>query len=128
YLKIIVVFILMLNTLTTAKRIDQLTWLILVCCGYISGRAVLDYARGINVIEQGRVTAAIGGIFGNPNDLALNMVTFLPAAAVITMGKHHSPFKRLMAAGIAATMLTAIVFTKSRGGAIGLLVTIAALV
>ena len=26
---------------------------------------------------------AVGGIFGNPNDLAMNMTTFLPAAIVL---------------------------------------------
>jgi O-antigen ligase len=59
-------------------------------------------------------------MFGNPNDLATNMVTFLPAAAVIAISRQQPTFRRLMAAGIAALMLATIVFTKSRGGALGL--------
>src|SRR5829696_7888356 len=54
YLKIIVVFVLMMNTLTTPKRVEQLTWLIVVSCGYIAFRAVFDYARGVNLVEDGR--------------------------------------------------------------------------
>src|SRR5207248_9010254 len=51
YLKIVVVFVLMMNTLTTSRRIEQLTWLILISCGYIAARAVFDYARGVNPWE-----------------------------------------------------------------------------
>src|SRR6185295_9431798 len=120
YLKIVVVFVLMMNTLTTAKRIEQLTWLIVVCCGYISGRAVIDYLRGANLFEDGRVGGAVSGIFGNPNDLALNMVTFMPAAMMIALTPRHSPLRRLSAAAIAAMMMATVIFTKSRAGVLGL--------
>lgn len=120
YLKIVIVFVLMMNTLTTAKRIEQLTWLILVCCGYIAAHAVLDYARGVNLVEDGRVAGSVGGIFGNPNDLALNMVTFVPVALTVALTRRHSAIRRLTAAGIVALMLATVVFTKSRGGALGL--------
>src|SRR5438046_1544414 len=59
FIKIGVVFVLMLNTLTTTKRLERITWLIVVCCGYVAARAVFDYARGINLIEDGRVRGAI---------------------------------------------------------------------
>src|SRR5262249_36303623 len=100
YLKIVVVFILMMNTLTSVKRIEQLTWLILVCTGYIAARGVFDFARGVNLIEGGRLTGAVGGIFGNPNDLALNMVTFLPVALMVALTSRHSTMRRLTAAFI----------------------------
>src|SRR5258706_6355931 len=128
YLKIVVVFVLMLNTLTTPKRLEQLTWLIIVCCGYIAARAVFDYARGMNLVEGGRVGGTVGGIFGNPNDLALNMVTFLPAALMVALTPRHSSMRRITAAGIAILMLATIVFTKSRGGALGLGAVLVALI
>ena len=85
YLKVVMVFVLMVNTLTTPKRLEQITWLILVCCGYIAFRAVFDYAprREPRGGRPGR--GAVSGIFGNPNDLALNMVTFVPAALMIAL-------------------------------------------
>jgi O-antigen ligase len=128
YLKCVIVFVLMLNTLTTPKRLEQITWLIVVCCGYVAFRGVFDYARGVNLVEDGRVRGAIGGIFGNPNDLALNMVTFMPAALMIALTARHSTIRRLLAAGIAILMLATIVFTKSRGGAIGLGAMLAAMI
>ncbi|HJZ74193.1 MAG TPA: O-antigen ligase family protein [Vicinamibacterales bacterium] len=120
YSKIVIVFVLMMNTLTSVKRIEQLTWLILACCGYIAARGVFDYARGVNLVEGDRVGGAVGGIFGNPNDLALNMVTFLPVALMVALTPRHSTMRRLTAALIVALMLATVVFTKSRGGALGL--------
>jgi len=128
YFKILIVFVLMMNTLTTPKRLERLTWLILVCCGYVATLAVFNYARGVNLVENGRLAGPVAGLFGNPNDLALNMVTFMPAATVVALGRHHSILKRLIAAGILAEMLAVVVFTKSRGGAIGLGVMLAVLV
>jgi O-antigen ligase len=120
YLKVVVVFVLMVNTLTTPKRLEQITWLILLCCGYIAARAVIDYGRGVNMVEGDRVGGAISGIFGNPNDLAMNMVTFMPAALMVAISRRHSVVRRGMAAAIVTLMLATVVFTKSRGGAIGL--------
>ena len=120
YLKVVLVFLLLVNTLTSPKRVEQITWLMLVCCGYIAFRAVFDYARGVNLVEHGRVAGAVSGIFGNPNDLALNMVTFLPAALLYALTKRYSAAKRLTASGLAMLMFATVVFTKSRAGVLGL--------
>jgi putative inorganic carbon (hco3(-)) transporter len=128
YLKVLVVFVLMMNTLTTPQRLERITWLIVLCVGYIAARGVFDYARGVNLVEGGRLAGAVSGIFGNPNDLALNMVTFMPAAAVIVVSPRHSVLRRAIAGLVALLMLATVVFTKSRGGLLGLLTMIAALV
>ena len=49
YLKIVIVFVLMMNTLTTPKRLEQLTWLIVVCCGYIAFRGIACHRDGQHV-------------------------------------------------------------------------------
>ena len=126
YIKVAMVFVLMVNTLTTPKRLEQVLWLILVCCGYVAFRAVFDYARGVHLVENGRVAGAVSGIFGNPNDLALNMVTFLPAALMIAVTRRHSTVRRLAATGFALLMAATVVFTKSRAGVMGLAVMIVA--
>jgi O-antigen ligase len=81
----------------------------------------------VNLIEGGRLTGPVGGIFGNPNDLAMNMVTFAPVAAVAAMSRWQPRWWRLAAAFCALMMIAAAVFTKSRGGAIGLLIMLGAL-
>jgi len=127
YLKIVIVFVLMMNTLTTTDRLERLTWLILVCIGFLAALSVINYARGENLVEGGRLAGPVGGIFGNPNDLAANMVTFLPAAIVVAMSTRHSMMKRGVAAAIVLMMAATIVFTKSRGGMLGAVCAIAAL-
>ncbi|MEQ1729610.1 MAG: O-antigen ligase family protein [Vicinamibacterales bacterium] len=127
YLKLLVIFVLMMNTLTTPRRIEQITWLIVLCCGYIAARSVFDYARGLNLVEGNRLAGPVGGIFGNPNDLAMNMVTFLPAAMVVALSRRFSMSKRMLASVAAALMLATVVFTKSRGSFLGLGVMLLAL-
>ncbi len=120
YLKIFIVFILMMNTVTTSRRLDRLMWLIIVCLGIVAVRGVADYLRGLNLVEGDRLAGPVGGILGNPNDLALNMVTFLPTAIVFALSTRRPGWQRLLATLIALCMLATVVFTKSRSGALGL--------
>jgi putative inorganic carbon (HCO3(-)) transporter len=119
YVKIILIFALMVSTLTTAKRLKQTTWLLITASGYIAFRAVLDYARGVNLTEGDRVRGALGGFFENPNDLALNLVTFLAPTLLIVLYERRAS-KRLFASLLAVLMVGAIVCTKSRSGFLGL--------
>jgi putative inorganic carbon (hco3(-)) transporter len=123
YSKIILIFILMVNTLTNPKRIDRFLWLIVFASGYIAFRAVADYARGVNMVENGRVQGAVGGMFKNPNDLALNMVAVMPLAAALAM-RTAATIRRLAAVGCALLMMGAVVVSQSRSGTIGLAVMI----
>jgi len=119
YAKVVLIFVLMVNTLTSPRRMQQFIWLIVLASGYIGMRAVLDYARGINLVEHGRVQGSIGGMFKNPNDLALNMVAVLPLAVFLIL-QPASMLKRALAAGCAAMMFGAIVASHSRSGTVGL--------
>jgi O-antigen ligase len=119
YSKIILIFILMLNTLTNPKRIDRFLWLIVFASGYIAFRALADYARGVNMVENGRVQGSVGGMFKNPNDLALNMVAVLPLGVALAM-RTQAPIRRLAALGCGLLMMGAVIVSQSRSGAIGL--------
>jgi O-antigen ligase len=119
YVKIILIFALMMSTITSPRRVRQMTWVTIVASGYIAGRAVFDYVRGVNLIEGDRVRGAVGGMFENPNDLALNLVTFLaPTLFIIFQDRKAS--RRMFAGLIAMAMVAAIVCTKSRSGFLGL--------
>jgi len=119
YIKIILIYLLMVNVLSTPYRIERLTSLLVLATGYLASRAVFDYLRGVNLAGGERVRGAVGGIFGNPNDLALNMVALMPLA-IFTMLRPGSPLKRATGAGCAVAMLGAIVASHSRGGFLGL--------
>src|SRR5438874_3768473 len=121
YVKIILIFALMISTITSPRRIRQMTWIMISASSYIALRAVFDYVRGVNLVEGDRVHGAVGGMFKNPNDLALNLVTFLaPTLFIILQDRKMS--RRLIASAMALTMLAAIVCTKSRSGFLGLVV------
>jgi O-antigen ligase len=119
YFKDMLIFLLMVNVLTSPKRIERLTWLLVFALGYIGFRAVLDYVRGANLIENGRVNGAVSGIFGNPNDLALNMVVGIPLALFFAVRPGRTR-RRLFGLMAALFMLGAVVASQSRGGALGL--------
>jgi putative inorganic carbon (HCO3(-)) transporter len=123
YVKIIAIFILMVHALRSPRRIERMTWIILIACGYLGFRAIFDYARGVNLVEGGRVQGSIGGIFRNPNDLALNLVSYLPIA-IFAMIEPGSISKRTWGAIIALLMIGAVICTQSRSGTIGLAIVI----
>jgi O-antigen ligase len=120
YSKIILIVALMMSTITSPRRVRQMTWVMIVASGYIASRAVFDYVRGVNLVEGDRVRGAVGGMFENPNDLALNLVTFLaPTLFIVLHGRRAS--HRLLASALGLAMLAAIVCTKSRSGFLGLI-------
>jgi putative inorganic carbon (HCO3(-)) transporter len=121
YSKIILIFVLIVNTLTSRKRVEQFIWLIVIASGYIAFRAVLDGARGVNLVENGRVRGAVGGMFKNPNDLALNMVSVMPLAASVAL-RAKTMLGRAGAAFCALVMIGAVIVSQSRSGTIGLVV------
>lgn len=119
YAKVILVYLLAVNVIDSPKRLERLTWVLVLSVGYLGFRAVFDYARGVNMIARGtRVAGAVGGIMGNPNDMALNMTVFIPLAAFIAM-RPGPAIKRLVAAGCAMCMVGAVVASGSRGGFLG---------
>jgi O-antigen ligase len=118
YMQVALIFLLMVNTVTSPRRVERICWVIVLAFGYISARVIADYLRGINLVEGHRASGPVGGFFQNPNDLALNLAAFLPLTLMYI--KRPGPWmKRLLCAGFAVLMLAAIVFTKSRSGMLG---------
>jgi O-antigen ligase len=109
----------MMSTITTPKRLSQMTWLIMLICGYLSMRGIFDYVRGVNLMEGDRLRGAVGGFMENPNDLAMNLIVFMAPALMIVF-RDKRLFRRLVAAGLVLVMAMAIVLTKSRAGFIGI--------
>jgi O-antigen ligase len=118
--KVIIIFALILNTVTTRARFERLISIVVLSTSYIAVRAVIDYQRGVNIVEGGRVQG-VGGLFGNPNDMALNMIAFFPLAVALALrGDRARWLVRVLSMIGVPALAMAIIFTKSRGGAIGL--------
>jgi putative inorganic carbon (hco3(-)) transporter len=121
FVKIFLIYLLMVNTLTTPDRIHKFMTVIVIASGYLSTRAMFDYARGVNVVANGRVQGAIGGMFRNPNDMALNMVAVLPLCVLVGIRAKHLG-ARLLYVFAGLTMVGAVIVSQSRGGFVGLAV------
>ena len=127
YFKVVVVFILMVNSVRNIRSLQWLTWLIVFAMGYVAFRGVLGFVTGSDLIKGGRLEGSISGLMGNPNDLAMNMVTFLPLAIMLAITKRPS-LHRAVAGFIAVVMAATVLFTQSRAGLLGMGAMLAVLV
>jgi putative inorganic carbon (hco3(-)) transporter len=127
YLKVVAMFIVMVNVLRTRKRLYALFVLIMAASCVLSIAAVHDYTTGNLALKGDRINGAIGGLFENPNDLALHFVTFLPIIIGLGLGT-RSLLIRIVLIAVGVSVLLGTVVTFSRGGFIGLIFVVGTLV
>lgn len=120
FIKAVLMFIVLVNVVNTERRLKGLLLLTLAVSWYLSWYAMSDYRAGKFYDEFDRVKGAIGGMFGNPNDMALHLVTMIPIAVALLMSTRNFAAKMIYGA-CGALMVVAIVVTFSRGGFIGLI-------
>jgi O-antigen ligase len=123
FLKVVIIFVLMINLLDTKSRLLSIMKLSVICGSVLGLFAIISYINGNFLIQNkqstGRVIGIVQGMFGNPNDLALSLNVLLPlsvAFALINRG-----WKRSCYFACAAVLTVGVVVTFSRGGFLGLL-------
>jgi probable O-glycosylation ligase (exosortase A-associated) len=117
YLKTLVIFWLLTNTVTTPVRLRQVAWGLSLMTIPASLTGVKNYASGVYMqYGDGRIRGYDAGpMTGNPNDLALTLNLVLPlTVALFFLTKR--PLWRTILIGIIVLDLVAIVLTFSRGG------------
>jgi hypothetical protein len=120
FAKVVTMFVVMVNVVRTVPRLRGMFWLAFFVSVVLSVKALSDYVSGRFNPGRDRVEGAIvGGIFENPNDLALHLVTMIPLALGLLFVS-RSVLKKALYAGVAFLMLMAVVVTYSRGGLVGL--------
>lgn len=120
FAKVVTMFVVMVNVVRTVPRLRAMFWLAFLVSAVLSVKALSDYASGRLNPGRDRIEGAIvGGIFENPNDLALHLVTMVPIALGLLFVA-RGMLKKALYAAVAFLMLLAIVITYSRGGLIGL--------
>lgn len=125
--KVVLMFIVMVNTLRTRARLKGLMWLSIGVGVLLSFQALNAYRQGVFKTEGYRVSVDFGGMFGNPNDLALHLVIFTPVAVALGFASKNKA-ARLGYFACAMLMTAANTVTQSRGGFLGLLAVGAVLV
>lgn len=127
FLKAVLMFIVMVNVVRTRRRLMGLMWLSLSMAFILSYQALSLFMKGELNAEGYRVEVEIGGMFGNPNDLSLHLVTMIPLAICLGLAS-KSKAMRLVYFAMAALFVSANFVTYSRGGFLGLIAASAVLV
>ena len=120
FIKAVLMFIVMVNVLRTRRRLMGLMWLSLSMAFVLSYQALDLYMKGEFNAEGYRVDPDIGGMFGNPNDLALHLVTMIPLAVCLGIAS-KSKIMKLIYFAMATLFVSANFVTYSRGGFLGLI-------
>lgn len=123
FFKVIVIFVLMINLLDTRERLRLILKLVVICGTGIAAGSIAKFAQGkFTAMHLGvgvRIEGAVGGIFGNPNDLAMALDMLLPLAIVLALTSKLAG--RLFYLVCALVLVIGVVVTFSRGGFLGLI-------
>ncbi len=114
FIKAVLIFIVMVNVIRTRKRLMTLIWLSLIISIYISLMAINLYLKGEFKTEGYRVSIDLVGLFNNPNDLAIQLVTMIPLVVGMALAS-KSKLRRLGYWAIGGLFLFAMLITFSRG-------------
>ncbi len=115
FLKILLVFLLMINVVTSFRRLRLMMEVTVLAATIVAVLTLVDYARGKNLVEGYRAAGALGGIFANPNDLALAMNVLVPIAFSLALARPN-PFSKLLYLGSTGLLLMTTIVTYSRAG------------
>lgn len=120
FIRAVAMFVVIVNVVRTPLRLKGLMFLGLAVGTFLSLGAMNDYRIGRLAIEGERMAGLVGGMFGNPNDLALHLVTMIPLAVGLLLSTRNVLAKPLYAA-CALLMAGGVIASFSRGGFLGLL-------
>jgi O-antigen ligase len=121
FIKVVLMFIVMINVLRNEFRLRAMIWLSLGIGAYLSYNAFDLYQKGVFKTEGYRVSVDMGGMFGNPNELATHFVMFVPVAVALAISAKTMVMK-LVYFAVSLLFIAGIMVTFSRGAFIGLIV------
>lgn len=126
FLKVVVIFVLLINLVDNSERLRMVTKAVVFCGGALAVLALRSYLSGdfkLMATKDGQIVAlrimgAGGGFFGNPNDLATCFDLLLPLA--LAFGLMERGLMRMLYFACALAMAAGVMVTFSRGGFLGL--------
>jgi O-antigen ligase len=118
-LKVACIFVLMINLITTRARLNSFFKLVVVCGAVLAVFAIRDYLTGEFGVKSGRIWGVVGGMFGNPNDLASSFDLLLPLGIYLALVNRG--LKRALYLVACVLLIAAVILTFSRSGFLGLL-------
>lgn len=120
FIKTVLLFIIMVNVMRTERRLKLMIFLSFAAGFYMSAIALRDFGvPSATNLDATRAKAAIKNLFGEPNAMALHLVTMIPIAIALFLSSRNVLKKTLYAAG-ALLMIVGTFATQSRGGFLGI--------
>ncbi len=123
FLKILLIFLLIINVVTSFRRLRLLMEITVLSGAFVAITTLVDFAAGRNLAEGFRASGAVGGIFGNPNDLALAMNVLIPLGIGLVLGRTN-PFLKLLYATCTGLFVATAVVTYSRAGFLTMMIAV----
>jgi O-Antigen ligase len=117
FLKVLLIFMLMINAVTSLRRLRRLLVLTTVSGTIIAVGSIYNFATGGDVRGDGRTRGIVGGMFENPNDLALALNMLIPIAVGLYLTSREAQAKMLHF-GCLLGLIAGTWMTYSRAGAL----------
>jgi hypothetical protein len=115
FLKVLLIFMLTINVVSSLSRLRRLLQVTVLCGTFIAVGSIGRYASGENLADGYRAQGIVGGIFGNPNDLALALNLLLPIAIALVLSA-RTPGGKALFTFCAAGLALGVLVTYSRAG------------
>jgi O-antigen ligase len=127
FLPVFILFFMIINLISSFAEMKRTYMLLFVMTVLLAANGILQYHRGVDIAGQTTFDGRIRwiGIFEDPNDLGLAILSFTPFALLKLSGKGVALRGRAGYAVILGILLYALYLTNSRGTFIGLLVILA---
>jgi putative inorganic carbon (HCO3(-)) transporter len=119
FIKIVLMFLVMVNAVRNEKRLMGLLWLVLGAGTFLSFGALQAFRQGQFSDEGYRVRGSLGSTLTDPNDTALFLVTLIPIAIALALSA-RGRLAKIVYSLMAILMTGAIFVTYSRGGFLAL--------
>jgi len=124
FLKAIVLFWLVSNTVTTVARLRQFAWGLALMSVPIAMTAFVNFLSGRHLQGSERIVGYDAPLTSNPNDLALTLNLIIPFTLAL-VGTVRRPSLRIVLFAFIAVNIVGVILTFSRGGFITLAVILA---
>ena len=124
FLTVFLLFFMMVNLVDNSDRFRKICWILVALTVLISINGIVMHFRGTGFagttpVEGTRVRWI--GIFGDPNDYALAINSFLPFVLMTLFGERMGRAKKLALVLAGIIMIVTLYYTNSRGGFIAFL-------
>jgi O-antigen ligase len=118
FIKTVIIFMLIIGVVNTRERLRAIIKLTVLCGTCLAAFAIKSYATGNFTMKGDRIEGLVGGMFGNPNDLAAALNMLIPLAVALALMSDRRG--RLFYAVCALLLFCGVVVTFSRAGFITL--------